>query len=314
MARSRDTVDASLELLLDTITNTFGSVLFITMLVAVLLRVSGSTQADRAPVSKTEQARAEARVAELSLEVNRLIATLDSMPAADPLLASLESDIAAAAEEAARLMAEDTAIAVEIIRAQESIAALEQRVAQAQRDLETTSVFAEEQAKRRHEAEADAANLAKAAVELDRPVDPTLIVQTAQLPELAATKKDQIGLLMQYGRVYVMHEHGPAGERLGPNPEHFVITTREDGRQSAKARPDAGHIADGATVKEMLRQVLGRYRSEKWVVAVIVHEDSFSQFQTVKAALIQLGYQYEPITARFKVGIWDSGGNSARGQ
>lgn len=314
MARSRDTIDASLELLLDTITNTFGSVLFITMLVAVLLRMSGRSETQLPPVSRTEQARAEARVAELAAEADRLKATLDSLPVADSTLARVEADIVAAAQETARLMAEDTALAVEIVRDQESIAALEQQVAETTRNLERITPLADQEARRRRQAETEAAELTKSAVELDRPVDPTLIVQTAQLPELLTTQKDQIGLLMHYGRVYVMHEYGPAGERLGPNAGHFVITAQPDGRQSAKARPDAGHIADGATIKDTLGQILARYPADKWVVAIIVHEDSFAQFQSVKAALVELGYQYEPITARTGDGVWDSGGSTVRGQ
>ena len=211
MARSRDTIDASLELLLDTITNTFGSVLFITMLVAVLLRMSGRSETQPPPISRTEQARTEARVAELSAEAERLKATLDSLPVTDSTLARVEADIVAVAQETARLMAEDTALAVEIVRDQESMATLEQQVADTTRSLERIDPLADEEARRRRQAETEAAELARSAVELDRPVDPTLIVQTAQLPELSTTQKDQIGLLMHYGRVYVMHESGPAG-------------------------------------------------------------------------------------------------------
>ena len=314
MPRSRDTVDASLELLLDTITNTFGSVLFITMLVAVLLRVSGQSEAERPPLSKTDQARTEARMAELAAEVESLKSTLDSLPVADPATARIEADIVAAAQETARLMADDTAVAASIVSEQEVMAALEARVAHTQRELERMMPLSDEQATRSREAAEEAAALAIAAVELDRPVDPTLIIQTAQLPELAETQKEQIGLLMRYGRIYVMHERGRALERLGPNQSHFVITARPDGRQTAKARPDAGHIADGATVKATLRQILADYPADKWVVAIIVNDDSFSQFQSVKAALVDLGYQYEPITARSGDGVWDSGGDSKRGQ
>jgi len=314
MARSRDTIDASLELLLDTITNTFGSVLFITMLVAVLLRMSGRSETQPPPISRTEQARTEARVAELSAEAERLKATLGSLPVTDSTLARVEADIVAGAQETTRLMAEDTALAVEIIRDQESTAALEQQVADTTRSLERIEPLADEEARRRRQAETEAAELAKAAVELDRPVDPTLIVQTAQLPELSPIQKAQIGLLMHYGRVYVMHEYGPAGERLGPSASDFVITTQPDGLQLAKARPDAGHIADGASINATLRQILARHSADKWVVFVIVHEDSFAQFQSVKAALVELGYQYEPITVRPGGGVWDSGGKTVLGQ
>lgn len=314
MARKHGSVDASLDLLLDTITNTFGSVLFITMLVAILLRTAGTKNDATPPMSKTDQARAEARITELTAEVQRLRTKLDELPPVDPNHARIEAEIVRATEETVRMLAEDAGIAAEAVSDQERAADLVKRMAELQEQLDRLVTLADEQAELRRKAEELAAELAKAAIELDRPVDPTQITQTARLPELTALQKKQFGILMRYGRVYVMHDRGPNGERLGPNAQHFVITQRPDGSQTAQARPDAGYIADGATVKKTMKDILRQYPADAWVVAVIVHEDSFAQFQTVKSALVNLGYQYEPIIRRQKEGIWDSGGASVRGQ
>lgn len=314
MARSRQSVEGSLDLLLDTITNTFGSILFITMLVAILLRMSGRSSGDQEPVSKTAQARAEARVGELTAEIDRLKTAIDALPADDPMLARIENEVTATAREASRVLAEDAATATEIVMDQERVAELQNQAAQTEKQLAQLEPVAKEQAERRKKAEERATELASLAVELDRPVDPNRIVQTATLPELIATKKEQFGLYMRYGRVYVMHRRGTDGERLGPNTDDFVVTSRPDGRQSAKARPDAGQIADGATIKTTLRAILQRFPPAEWVVAVIVNEDSFAQFQSVKSALVDLGYQYDPIIVRSDGGVWDSGGTSKRGQ
>jgi hypothetical protein len=314
MARKHESVEGSLDLLLDTITNTFGSVLFITMLVAVLLRTADISVKTQESPSKTDQARAEARIDELTAEVKRLQMKLDSMPPADPTLARVEAEIALVLEETTRVLVEDAAVVAETVADQERAADLERAMAELRETLSRLKPLAEEQAERRKRAEQRAAELARAANELDKPVDPTRITQTARLPELAASKKEQFGIFMRYGRVYVMHEWGAAGERLGPNSRHFVITTRPDGRQSAQARPDAGYIADGATVTKTMQDILRGHPADGWVVAVIVNEDSFSQFQTVKSALVKLGYQYEPIVVRENEGIWDSGGTGKRGQ
>ena len=313
MARSRDTIDASLELLLDTITNTFGSVLFITMLVAILLRVSGKAESRQEPVSAVDQARAEARVTELTDEITRLGVAIASLPSDDPEVAAIDASILAAAEENARVLAEDAKLAVETIRDQEASLEIEQRVAATEKDLERLRTMAKQEAERREQAEERAAALARLAVELDKPVDPKQIIQTVRLPEIAETVKKQFGLLMRYGRVYVMHERAAGGERIGPNTDDFVVTRRPDGSQSARARPDAGHIADGATVLDTLRRILGPYPPTDWVIALVVNEDSFSQFQTVKTALIDMGYQYEPFSYRSNEGLWDTGGRG-RGQ
>jgi len=313
MGRSHESVEGSLELLLDTITNTFGSVLFITMLVAILLRMSGHATQDREPTSKIEQARAAARAAELLAEIDRLKATLETLPHSDPVLTRIEADVARAMQETAEALAQDTSIATETIAKQERIADLEQEATQIARDLKKIAPDAEEHATRREAADRRAAALAAIALELDRPVDPNRIVQTARLPELSATRKQSLGLLLKYGRLYLMHDWDESGNRLGPNSNHFVITKRADGRQAAHARPDAGHIADGATSKKTIREILRRFPSDKWYVQIVVNEDSFSQFQTVKESLVDLGYQYEPIPKRADGGVWDQGG-SARGQ
>ena len=308
MPRSRDTIDASLELLLDTITNTFGSVLFITMLVAVLLRFAGTTPTEGQPVSKTDQARTEGRVTELHAEIARLTATLETLPPGDPAVAETETRILEGAEEMAAVLAEDAAVAAATIADQNAAVEIERRLAADAQELERLRPLAKEQAERRARAEETAAELAKLAVELDRPVDAKQIIQTARLPELVDTEKEQVGLLMRYGRVYVMHTWGPRGERLGPNPDHFVIANRPDGRQAARARPEAGHIADGATIADNLRRILAPHPPSDWVVAVVVNEDSFAQFQSVKVALVALGYQYLPIPYGQDGGVWDVGG------
>lgn len=314
MARKHESVDGSLDLLLDTITNTFGSVLFITMLVAILLRTAGIVRDEESPPSRIDQARAEAQINELTVEVERLRAKLDALPPSDPNLARFEAETAKAAEDTVRVLAEDAAVAAKAATDQERAIDLARRLAEIHEKLEKLQPLAENQAECRRKAEEHAAELAKVAIELDRPVDPTRITQTARLPELMATKKEQFCIFMRYGRVYVMHDRGPNGERLGPNTQHFVVTSRPDGRQEARARPDAGYIADDATVKKTMGDILHRYPANTWVVAVIVHEDSFTQFQTVKSALVDLGYQYDPINIRKQGGVWDSGGTSVRGQ
>lgn len=313
MKRTKHHDEGSLDLLLDTITNTFGSILFITILVALLLRFSGHVSSRKVEVSKADQARAQARLAELSAEVNRLKATLDFIPQSDSEVVRIERSIAAAAQELAAVFQEDAAAATEISDDQDYIVSVHQRLASLSQELERLRPLADESAQQRAKAEETAANLAALASELDRPIDPERIEQTATLPELTSTSKKQIGLFMRYGRVYVMHQWSPAGMRLGPNTDHFVISTRPDGNQSAKARPDAGCLADQATIKSALREILRGFPPDNWVVGLVVNEDSFPQFQTVKSTLVALGYQYEPFPIEVGNGAWDMGG-SARGQ
>lgn len=313
MKRSKQYDEGSLDLLLDTITNTFGSILFITILVALLLRLSGSASPRKLEASKTDQAYAQAHLAELSAETTRLTATLDSLPESDSDVAHIEEHVAAAAKELANILQEDAATASAIREDQDFISAVNQKIATTAEQLERLQPLADEKAKQRAAAEEIAANLAALALNLDRPIDPERIEQTAALPELTSTAKKQVGLFMRYGRIYIMHEWSPDGQRLGPNTNHFVISPRPDGNQSAKARPDAGHLADHGKIKPALSTILRGFPPDEWVVAIVVHEDSFPQFQTLKSAIVALGYQYEPFPVEEGNGAWDTGG-AARGQ
>jgi hypothetical protein len=118
---------------------------------------------------------------------------------------------------------------------------------------------------------------------------------------------------MRYGRLYIMHRWSDAGERVGPNPDHFLVVRSADASQVATARPEAGLVADAITLQRELPRLLSRFPPDGWVVAIAVYEDSFNQVQTVKSVLVGLGYQYDLIRTGTSNPIQDGGG-VARGQ
>ncbi|MEO1990497.1 MAG: hypothetical protein ABGW78_01080 [Pirellulales bacterium] len=314
MKRSRETEGgSSLELLLDTITNTFGSILFITILVALLLRLSSTVSGITEPISQAQQARDEAKINELTEEIQRLRTILEKMPVNDPSIEAIEREIASTTLEIAKALHKQTEKASETVARQEQIIDIEKALEQIKKDLKTMEPLAEEQAKQRKQLEERSIELAKLAVELDRPVDPKTINLSATLPELVTSEKKQFGLFMRYGRIYQMHIYSDTGKRLGPNEQDFFITVRSDGTQVAKAKPNAGIIADSSTIKDTIANLLRPFPSTDWVIAVVVNKDSFGQFQTVKSALVELGYQYEPFGLLHDEGVWDRGG-TAKGQ
>lgn len=309
--------DSSLELLLDTITNTFGSVLFLTILVTLLLRTAGDAARDskplEAPMSLADQDLLESRIADASRDCELLQIRLAKLATADPALLALQATVLKRTNETVGILAEVAGIDGRALEDQRIAMASDAERNRIDTALSEIKPEAEKEAERRRVVEAEAKELAKLAVDLDRPVDSAKIVQTAVLPVLGATEKKQIGLYMRYGRLYVMHRWNEAGERLGPNPEHFLIAQQPDATQTATARPDAGFIADAATVRRELVRILKAFPPDQWVVGVVVYEDSFAQFQAVKAALVELGYEYEPIRTGPGNPVRDRGGSS-RGQ
>ena len=319
MARRRQAED-SLDLLLDTITNTFGSILFLTMLVALLLRTTGTpTTTESAvtganasqPLSAQDMEQRKARADELNHEIAVLTAALQANPPDDPEHSQIQSAIIAATTETRERLEQDAALTTGIAEDQRRIAEVSAGSQQLEAELTAAREAAAHQADRKQRAEKEAAELARSAIERDRPDEASGTVQTTVVPVLEPItpgSRRQLGLYLRFGRVYVMHRWGPDGKRMGPNPDHFVITTRPDGSQTARARPEAGIVVDDGDARRALTDILVPFPPQGWIVAVVVHQDSFAQFQTVKHVLISLGYEYEPIPAATGQSISDSGG------
>lgn len=319
MARRKQAED-SLDLLLDTITNTFGSILFLTMLVALLLRTTGTpTTTESAvahanasqPLSAQDVEQRKARADELNHEIAVLTAALQANPPDDPEHSQIQSAIIAATTETRERLEQDAALTTGIAEDQRRIAEVSAGSQQLEAELTAAREAAAHQADRKQRAEQEAAELARSAIERDRPDEASGTVETTVVPVLEPLTpggRRQLGLYVRFGRVYVMHRWGPNGERLGPNPDHFVITTRPDGSQAARARPEAGFVVNDTTARRALTDVLVPFPPQGWVVGLVVNQDSFAQFQRIKQVLIELGYQYEPIPAATGQSISDSGG------
>lgn len=326
--------DSSLELLLDTITNTFGGILFIAILVALLLQTSAPEDhpagaAGQEPMSPAEIAALEVRIEDLQDRVTRLqeaVGPLDShdgpMAAAARRVAELLARLARTVEEQAQatlatadlqrqaMAARDTAnrVAANASRRERDQAA---ELAARQRSVAEQAAAAGDRhaAARRSAAAADAeaADLARRVVELDDAAQPAVIEQTAGLPTLRPTTKRQVSLYVRFGRIFMTHRWRN-GERLGPNPDQFVILPGNP--PVAQPKPATGTPVDRRTITATVRGLLSAFPPSDWSVAVIVFDDSFTEFQWVKKAIVEAGYQYLPIPLSPGEGVYDSGGSA----
>ena len=309
MSRRRAS-DSSLELLLDTITNTFGGVLFVAMLVALMLR---SAPQETAPTADdpVERARLEVELDSLRQqaadlrsrpELSRPQATNDSSPdevSPEMLLKELLSVIEERTTVLEATSTHQTAAATAADRAAELAAAADE----AARSLERASSELGEQ-------EAEANRLTVLLAELDRRRQQPSDVRTVGLPLLTATDKQQVAIMLRYGRLYMMH-FWRNGTRLGPNTVDFVVTPGPP--QVARARPSGGSPVEEESIGATLRELLAAFPKENWVVATVIHIESFDSFALLKRALVDAGYTYEPITILPGKGIVDTGGK-AEGQ
>ena len=314
--RRRRADDSSLELLLDTITNTFGGILFIAILLSLLLNSSSQTAREAAsrvePMSAVEQAQLESRVADLQQDVENLRRRVAAAPqpgdsqAEDSELGKLSA--AAAAVEAA--VAKSTEAIRNTLESQREAATATEQFEMLEQDRKSVKEQLAEAEHRLAAAQEEAAKLAEAALQIDRPQGPTEIQQTVSLPSLRPSLKTEVSLYVRFDKIFMMHLW-KNGERLGPNTDQFVIapTPSEDGvRQVARPKPATGKDVNAATITEDLRRMLQSFPPNRFVVSVIVFEDSFDVFQLIKAAIVRNGYEYRPIPLSPGQSVVDSGG------
>jgi hypothetical protein len=318
--RRRNSSESSLELLLDTICNTFGGVLFLAMLVSLLLAqsrrrtVTDETAADpRAALTPAELTRLQMTADQLTAEVERLdeavrlarAAAADfSVPEIDAQLARLE------AAEKNRLKEETNRrqMLSEIAAAQAATARVQATAAIEERNAAQAEAAVAAARKRLEAAAEDRRRLVKSAIELrDMQAARATLETTGRAPRERATTKKEFGVMLRYGRMYLMKV--PRGDDLVVNEEEFFVESG-GARNVARPKPHAGLDLGGpGGFGTALAKRLEPFPPAVWYPCLVVHPDSFDVFVALKAELVARGYEYRLMpTAQSVV---DRGGRGA---
>jgi len=307
MSRRRST-DSSLDLLLDTITNTFGGVLFLAMLVSLMLSTTPREHSP-APNDPVAHARLEVELESLRQRADdlrshsriRQVQSPDPGGVHAPLAETLLRDLLAAIEERATVI-ESTSQHQTATASSESRARVQaEETTKSKKALEDVTTALEKE-----RSEADRLKL----ILLGLASSPAPDLRTVGLPRLTETDKTQVTIMLRYGRLYMMHRwHN--GLRTGPNTDDFIVIPGPP--QAAWPRPSAGFPVEKSSIAKILRRLLAPFPPNRWVVAAIVHADSFDSFSTLRKALVDAGYSYGPIPVGVGGFTLDAGGK-AEGQ
>lgn len=293
--RKSEDPTASLELLLDTICNTFGGVLFISMLVVVILNGTTREVAIQPPTESAKAAMA-AELADANAEMARMQAALREQVktlaaiGVDPRLEELARKLKDGRQERAALLERKGQTLADTTRSQEQVNRIAGDLQQLQRAI-------------------DEAN--RRLLELDRELQERLRLQsrTAELPRAERTTKVEAPFFLSGGRLTPLTRLG-AGGSLTPNRGEFEETT-EGGVTFLAPRPGAGVRVDGNDADTQAGRVFAPFDSNRFYVAVWVWPDSFNAFTVVRQVLVRNGFKYRlvPLPSGQKVGI-SRGGQS----
>lgn len=299
MSRRKTAQVGSLDLLLDTVCNTFGSLIFLALLVSVLL-----SRTSRTPTPDQVGTRPAVGPA----DITRLRGKMDRMEAAaEDLQRVLEdhritisrvssAEIVALIDELKLLQsradgheAAQARLLMEIAETQAMTAVARAAALKARQDMEHAGTHA---ARARSELEDATRQRDRLARNRDR-VRAAAAGVTARVtyaaPRERTTSKEEFGVLLRYGRMYLMHRN--VGETREINSEDFLIVPGSLSNE-ARARPAAGTPLAGAEAAGAVAARLLPYPPTTWYPCVIVHPDSFEEFQVFKALLVSNGYEY----------------------
>lgn len=251
--RSSTDPNDALELFLDAISNVFGGVLFVALLVVLMLQM-------------TSKAPAPSEAAEAP-DVAEQLRALEA--------AARDADAAAAAELQA-LTARQAELQAAIDEALRRTKAAQQRQAELRAALRET---AEQMAEAR-----DAARGAEEALHAAKAERDGLV----RLPEFHSSPKQEAPWLIAHGRVAPLLQYDAEGNPVGTNTA--VIQVHDGGRVSLK--PNAGRPLNPDNAQTVARDLTRGLSPGRHFVSLAVWEDSFTEAAALRDALVAAGFEY----------------------
>lgn len=274
--------DDSLELLLDTICNTFATVIFISMLASILARNSAPVAAS---IEETTKAMTEtfARQRELS-ELQRRQQVLQQQLAQQAELlnrfgsaesVALATQIHQDSESQAQMSSQKTQAAEAIVLTERERLTLEQSIQQLLKQLD-------DEKRKQKQAENDLRELQ------------TKDGHTAEVRRVHETTKFGFTFALDNGRLYSVHTSED------PNADMMdLMLNRDDcevidtaGQTTVKPQPAAGVLIRGSVSAKNDAKLKLQGVSKKFVIRLFVAKDSFAEFLPVKEAISDLGLEY----------------------
>lgn len=273
----RTTADSteSLELLLDTICNTFGAVIFISMLVAILVSQSSRQQAPDELIEDPEVVSAvvqdEIRVAQEKLRV--LSGQLRQQEVVKSRFATEESLMLAGkvkqqTQQRIRFMQEKSEAVKELTDSSSTSAILQNTIQQQQAAFDAA---ASENQRLREE-------ISK---------QEELAARTARIPQVRRTTKQSVAFALDDGRLIRM-----------TTPDGTVDTTdcelaNENGGRVVRPRQGQGlPVSANVSPSQIAKRFEGIETKTQFVI-LFVARDSFAEFVAVKDKLVEIGIEYD---------------------
>jgi hypothetical protein len=287
----------SLELLLDTICNTFGGIIFIALLVVVLLMISGKREDPRSlPSDVVNAAAAKDQLESLLRLKDRLESSLEKQSRVVSTLTQEDrsQNLATYQYELARnsqLEAEISVLKEQIGQSQKE----DEEIARRMKELRSKQATIEEQSTHLQQSLAQQKSARR---------------KTLRMPVVrSAGQKQEITVVIQFNRLYFWHRYSPDGNKEGLNWDDFLVLSENAEGVVTSPNPNCGLPVEGTSESQLqMVQSLKRFRPSNSYLAIVVRPDSYGSFQHFRNAAVASGFEYRLIPATSEDRFVDRGG------
>lgn len=276
---NEDNISASLDLLLDTMCDMFGTVMFISMLVVIMTNM---TSRSTSLVPPTETSRAS--LAQTQEELNVQLARLQTLRAAAEQQAAIEKQV---------INPETRRLLEQVKQKQAARASLAEERGKLLDDAGKSQTDVNRIAGdiQKLDAELASARAALSAAEKRLRDEVAVRSQAARLPKLRETTRTEIAFFLKGGRLTSYVKKNTDGT-LAPNSVE-VLDSTSGGRQFIEPKPGSGIAINPAEESNApLARVIADFDKSKHYLAIFVWPDSFEHFAPIRDALVRAQFEY----------------------
>lgn len=283
MRRRKTPPTSSLDLFLDAISNMFGGIILLAILLALIVQSRSqepeSVSEPGVTLSIQEAGVFMDKLDELEAQHSQLRDAVLILQQMQPKIqhseiSSLQSELARRQEMLSESVQKQIELSRTLAQQESSTANLRQEIAEVQQQLTST------------QAALEAEKLA-----LDEALEEQ--VEILRLPQVETVVKSNVILLMRYGKLYVTYE----ADGITPNSKHVTVTRLGASSKISPNSTTGWDLNETAGIVE-LKEYLNRYSADSTILSVAVWPDSFKDFIQLRQVALEKGFQYQlwPLT------------------
>lgn len=281
MKRGKNLGNESLDLLLDTICNTFGAIILIAILVAIITQ-NAPTPND--VLQSTSAELLDRQIANAEREIEEIQEIVNAATSVSPSIASLQAERAQIKQEIQILKAP------KVDKPDESRGAAEVIARQIENDAGALATAEADAARMENALEAAKQNIDRLETRLQSLKDSLGDVKTAQRREMRFPKERgenwaPVWVLFHDNRIFPLSMN-----RQSPNEADFSVS-EDSSSITFKVKPNKGHSPEAASkiVENFAESASG---SRSWYFACLVNSDSIEAFTAFRDAAAQNGMSF----------------------